>query len=859
MSTGSFDELRRDIEEHIEHETRDNIERGMTPEAARAAALRKFGNPTRVAEETWSVWRVGWLDRLMQDARYALRLLSRNPGFAAVAILTLALGIGMNTAVFTVVNTVLLRPLPYINADRLVWLAEYSERPHFEGVRAPDYFEWKARSRSFENIVPYGYSRPALSIGSETGEVGAIETSDEFLTITAARPEIGRLFTAADRDVLLITHNLWVRRFAGDPDIIGKPVLLDGRPYTICGVLPRSYRFVLPIVGPGPAIREIEAYVPDFLDPQARQTQNLLLTVVAKLRPGVSLSQAAAEMETIQSDVKRHYPKVMFGLLNLRILTMQERLVGDSRRALLVLLAAVAFVLLIACANIANLTMARATSRQREIAIRAAIGAGRGRMITQMLGEGIMLALIGGAAGLLFARLTLAAVIRFGADAVPRLGEASIDFRVLGFTLLVSMATGILFGLGPAISLSRANLAHVLKEGGTALSAGTSRIAVRRFLMAGELAVTMVLLASAGLMIRSFWLMSEHPPGFVPESILTMKAGVSGPSYKAREAQIAYFDRLLDRVSAAPGVSAAGITNVPVRGVIRVEGFQSDDHKLGTTYHSVSAGYFQAMGMRLVAGRWVTDHEASPAVMINESFARAVFGKADPLGHRMITPGPTPGREPVAEIVGVVADMRYEKLDVHPAPETYIPYRQAVYVRSMDVMVRTAGDASAIAGIIRKLIGDLDPTQPVSDVQTVEQALAGSIAPRRFNLLLLGTFAAVALLLAVVGIYGVMGYVVTQRTHEIGVRMALGAPRGDVVRMVVRQGMAIAAVGIAAGFVTARGLTRIMASLLWDIAPTDGPTFAAVSCVLAAAAFMACCLPALRASRVDPLVALRYE
>ena len=856
----SFDELRRDIEEHIEHETGDNIDRGMTPEAARAAALRKFGNRTRVAEDTWSVWHAVWLDRLLQDARYAFRVLVRNPGFAAVAILTLALGIGMNTAVFTVVSAVLLDPLPYPNADRLVWLAEGTASGRFEALRAPDYFEWKARSRSFEKMVPYDYFSAPIDFDSQADQVGGIAASDEFLSITGARPERGRLFTAADRNVILITHKLWLRRFGGDPDIVGKPIVFDGHPFTICGVLPESYHFALPLTGPGPDIREVETYIPEFLEPQPRGRDGRLVSVVGKLRPGIPLSQAAVEMEAIQSEIARQYPKVMSDILKVRILPMQERLVGGSRRALLVLLAAVAFVLLIACANIANLTLARATSRQREIAIRAAIGAGRVRMIVQMLAEGVALALIGGAAGLLLARLTLGAVIRFGSQAVPRLGEAAVDLKVLGFTLLVSMATGILFGLGPAISLSRASLAYVLKEGGSTVSAGASRIAVRRFLMAGELAVTLVLLAGAGLMIRSFWLISAHPRGFAPESILTMKVALAGPSYGGREAQIAYFDRLLNRVGATSGVSAVGITNLPVRGMIDVEGIQFQERETpGTTYHSVSPGYFQAMGMRLVAGRWLTDREPSPVVMINESFARAVFGKADPLGRRMRAPSSSPAESSLATIIGVVADLRYAKLDAQPAPETYVPYRQAIYVRSMDIMVRTAGDPSALAGSVRKLIADLDRTQPVYDVQTLEQALAGSIAPRRFNLLLLGIFAAVALVMAVVGIYGVMGYSVTQRTHEIGVRMALGARRREVVRMVVQQGMAIAGMGIAVGTVAAFGLTHLMGSLLYEIAPTDGPTFAVVCSLLAAAAFLACCLPALRASKVDPVVALRYE
>jgi putative ABC transport system permease protein len=853
----NFDELRRDIEEHVEDETRDNIDRGMTPEVARAAALRKFGNPTRIAEDTWSVWHPVWVDRLLQDARYAWRVLSRNPGFAAVAVLTLALGIGMNTAVITVVNAVLLRSLPYPDADRLVWLSEGGDPARFDAVLAPDYFDWKVRSHSFEKMVPYEYLSAPMDFGSQAERVGAVAASDEFLAVTGARPERGRLFTPSDSDVILITHRLWVRRFGSDADIVGKSVVFGAQPFTVCGVLPESYRFALPMEGPEFDTREVEAYIPEFLEPRAGATDRRVVSVVAKLRPGVRLSQAAAEMQAIQSHI---YPAATSDMKNLRIVPMRERLVGKSRRALLVLLAAVAFVLLIACANIANLTLARATSRQREIAIRAAIGAGRGRVVAQMLAEGILLALIGGAAGLLFARLTLGAVIRLGSHAVPRLSEATIDLRVLGFTLLVSVATGILFGLGPAISLSRANLASVLKKGGFTVSSGPSRIAVRRFLMAGELALTLVLLVGAGLMIRSFWRMSDHPTGFAPESIVTMEVALSGPSYRSRESSIDYFDRLLSRVSTAPGVSAVGITNVPVRSIVKVEGIQFREQQTPrTTYHSVSAGYFRAMGMRLVAGRWLTDREPSPAVMINESFARAVFGKADPLGRRIMVPSLSPAHMSLATIVGVVADLRYAKLDAQPAPETYVPYSQAIYVRSMDIMVRTAGDASAVAGTIRNLVADLDRTQPVYDVQTVEQALANSIAPRRFNLLLLGIFAAVALVLAVVGIYGVMGYAVTQRTHEIGVRMALGARRGEVVRMVVRQGMAIAAAGIAVGVVAALGLTRVMGSLLYEIGPTDGLTFGMVCSVLVAAAFLACCLPALRASKVDPSVALRYE
>jgi predicted permease len=439
----SFDELRRDLEEHVAIETRDNIERGMTPEAARAAALRKFGNVTRIAEDTWSVWRWMWLDRLLQDARYAWRALGRNPAFAAVAILTLALGIGMNTAVFSVVNAVLLRPLPYPDAGRLVWVAEYNERFKFEAVPAADYFDWKARARSFESLTPYTYFNAPLGFGAEADQVGSVAAPAEFLKITGARPLIGRLFTESDRNVILLSHNLYARRFGSDPNVVGRPVTYNGRPFTVCGVLPESYRFALPLEFPGLDIREIEAYIPEDL-PSASQVRRggpmAIFSVVGKLLPGVRMSQASAELESIQAEIVRQ-PSPMVNMFKVRVMPLGERLVGGSRRALAVLLGAVAFVLLIACANIANLMLSRATSRQREIAIRAAIGAGRGRMIAQLLAEGILLSLAGGAAGLLLARVALQAMVRVWSHAVPRLGETTLDGRVLGFTLLVSIAT----------------------------------------------------------------------------------------------------------------------------------------------------------------------------------------------------------------------------------------------------------------------------------------------------------------------------------------------------------------------------------------------------------------------------------
>lgn len=865
------EDLARDIQEHIAMATRENIERGLAPDEARLAALRKFGSVARATEETYAVWHWMALERLRQDVRYALRGLRRNPAFAAVAVFTLALGIGMNTAVFSVVNAVLLRPLPYPDASRLVWLAEYHPRFKMEAVAGPDYFDWKERAHSFDKMACYGYGGKTLGTGADSDQVGMANVSEDFLSMAGARPEVGRLFGPGDRSALLLSHRLFVRKFGGDPAVIGKTVTVDSRPFVIIGVLPEGFRFAVPTDLPGADSRDVEAYIPDSTtrEGQVRGQRMSILHVIGRLKPGIPVSAAAAEIGAIQAGIANEDRSGFYKGVQLRVLPLQERLVGGARRALVVLLAAVGLVLLIACVNIANLLLARATTRQREIAIRAAIGAGRGRMIAQLMAEGVVLAFAGGAAGLLVSRLALGAMVRMGAHAVPRLGETSIDLRVLGFTLVLSCLTGILFGMGPALSLSRASLADVLKDGGRSLSGGAPALSARRLLMAGELALAVVLLIGAGLLVRSFWRMNAHPAGFAPERIATMKVSLAGPAYRERPAQLAYFDDVLHRVTGAPGIAAAGLSNTGLRGFIEVEGIQFPPNQAPQTiFHTVSSGYFRVMGTRLIAGRWLTDAETGPVVMINEAFARRVFGNANPLGRRFRTgsagmnineSGASMPRNVMAEIVGVVADLRSTQLDAEPGPEAYIPYRESTSLRAMDVMLRAAGDPFAAAASARKLVAAIDPSQPVYDVQTLEQVLSDSVAPRRFNLMLLGVFALAALVLAVVGIYGVMSYAVTQRNHEIGVRMALGAGKSEVIRLVVRQGMVVAGAGMAVGIGAALALTRLMRSMLYEVSPEDPWTFGTVCAILAAAVLAASWLPARRAAAVDPTVALRYE
>jgi putative ABC transport system permease protein len=855
-------DIERDIQEHIEIETRDNIERGMSPEEARFAALRKFGNVARIQEETRAVWTWTRLDQVLQDVRYALRTLRRNPGFAAVAVLTLALGIGMNTAVFSVVNAVLLRPVPYPNPERLVWIANYNERFKMEAVAGPDFLDWRAQAQSFESMTAYSSGDATVFAGESSQQARVAATTPGFWKITAVRPALGRLFGPDDRDVMVLTDSLFDRQFHRDPSVVGKPVTLAGRAVTVIGVLPRSFRFVFPATAlPGTTPKEIEAFRPGDWTPanQVRGRNMAILYVIGKLKPGIPLEHGFAEIKTIQARIASANPQGFYDVVQLRVIPLGEKLVGNARGALLVLLAAVAFVLLIACANIANLLLARATVRQKEIAIRAAVGAGRARLLRQFLFEGIALALLGGVAGLVLARWAVALLIRLGPLALPRLTETSIDGRVLAFTFALAVAAAILFGLGPALASSQARLHEVLKDAARTVSSGAAVLRGRGLLAASEIALALVLLTGAGLMMKSLWRLNAHPPGFEPEHVLALRVSLSGPAYRQPEAQTAYMEQLLARIQGVPGVQAVGIASPPLWGTIDVENappFPPGQAPM-TNYNTLSAGYARALGMTLLKGRWMTDTETSDVVLINDTLARRVFGNENPIGKRIRIPHGTP--PPIAAIVGVVGDLKYSKLDADPGLEVYIPYRQSPSLRTVDVAVRASGDPISLAPAVRKLISGIDPTQPVFDMKTMDQALSESIAPRRFNLLLLGIFAGTAVLLALVGIYGVMSYAVTQRTHEIGVRMALGARQSEVVGMVVRQGMTVALAGIAAGLAAAYGLTRLIATLLYDVKPNDPATFVAVSIILAAAALLACSLPARRAARVDPIVALRYE
>jgi putative ABC transport system permease protein len=643
--------------------------------------------------------------------------------------------------------------------------------------------------------------------------------------------------------------------------------MFDGAHVTIAGILRKDFRFELV---PPPRrdadatdATDVDAYVPLEAAPQdTARSRGRTVSVVAKLKPNVTSEQARQELEIIRARIAQDSP---LDKMPLQVVPLRERLVGQVRLALWVLLGAVTFVLLIACATVANLLLARASVRRKEIAIRASLGAGRSRVLRQFLTESLVLALLGGAIGLIAVRWCLTILVHVVPRAVPRLADVDVDGQVVGFAVLTSVATVVIFGLVPALSIWKTDVQDAMREGTRTASAGAGSLRIRTLLVAAELAIAVVLLIGGGLMVKSFWRMSAHPPGFHPESILIMKVPLSGPQYSEAQPRHAYADELLRRVQPIPGVQAAGVMpHYPIHTGLDVKGRQWQPQAgipIPTALNATSAGYARAMGLRVVRGRWLAESEPTAVVVVNESLARREFGDQDPVGMQLSVQAiaPNPKVPFYVPVVGVVSDVKHSKLDTPAEPEVYVPYVHVPIGSGIALVVRTAGDPLAIVPTIRRVMADLDPAQPAYDVQTLEDALAESVAPRRFNAFLLNAFALTALVLAVIGIYGVIAYSVAQRTREIGLRMALGAQRRDVVGTVVRQGMQLALAGIIVGLAAGAGLSRLMVSLLYDVEPVDPQIFGFVAALLAVAALVACSAPAARAACVDPLDALRHE
>ena len=861
----SAQDIREELEAHI-------AMRSDHDQSDEAAARRRLGNRLQIQENVRAVWLSVWLDQLLQDLRYGVRTFRLNAGFTTVVVLTLAVAIGMNTAVFSIANAVLLRPLTYADPERWLWVSNYNSHFNAEMVSAPDYLDWRSQARSFEDLVAYEYQDSALAGASEAARLRVVDISPSFWRLSGTRVALGSFPGPQDDKALLISSKLFEQRFHSDPGVIGRTITLDLRPYTIAGVLAPDFRFLLPTEARGIEPKEADAYLPLILDASDadRNKPSGIVNSVGKLKPGASQAQAQAELEVIQERVKQQNPALNYDGVQLRVTPLQEKLVGGFRRMIEILSAAAALVLLIACANIVSLLLARTTVRDREIAIRAAVGAGRMRVMRQFLAETILLAAGGGALGLLLAHWTIAAIARLNPYAIPRLGEASIDSFVLLFSVLICAGAAIVFALSPVLSFGKLDLHDALKAGGRTHTATSARLRTRGFLVAAQLALAMILLAGAGLMVKSFLRMNSYPDGFAPDRTLLLTAELVGPAYDGEQRQELeetparrnYVRELLQRLQSVPGIESAGITNSYLFGVVHVEGDPPPaPGQLPplVSWNAASADYARAVGMQLLKGRWVSDSETEPVIAINEAFAHRVFGDRDPLGKRIESPGRTPDAKRVATVVGIVSDVKLSKLDQEPGPIAFVPYTQASFLSFLTVTIRTAGDPASLAPAVRKLIADLDPGVPAYDVKTLETALSDSIAPRQLNLFLLGAFAGASLLLAVIGIYGVIAYSVAQRTNEIGIRMALGARREEVAGLVVRQGLLIAMGGIVVGVAAAYWLTRLMTSLLYDVKPNDPATFTVVTLTLIAAALASCCLPALRAARIDPVTALRAE
>jgi putative ABC transport system permease protein len=820
------------------------------------------------------------MQTLLQDFRFGVRMLLKNPGFTLIAALTLALGIGANTAIFSVVNAVLLRPLPYSEPDRLVFI--YNTK--IKMLMDAEFLRLRDEARSMERVSLYAPTTYTLTGMGEPERISSGTASGDFFTVLGAQMALGRTFRLEEEpqgqdNAVVLSHDFWRRKFSANPGVIGQSLTLDGRSYTIVGVLPQGFKSPLELQ----IDKAVELWTPPGYYPPSPCCSHGL-NVIGRLREGQTLEQAQAETKAIIAGVMKDYPDgyPKDGSKQTLLKPLTAEIVGNLRPALWTLLAAVVFVLLIACANVANLQLGRGEMRVSEIAIRTALGASRSRVIRQLLVESLLLAVIGGGLGLLLALWGLDLLPALGAEKIPRLQEVALDASVLGFTLAASLLTGIIFGLAPAFQAVKFDLHTSLKEGGRASASPKGRRRLRNALVVTEVALSLMLLAGAGLLIRSFWRLQQVDTGFMTERLLTMRLFPPESNYPDDLRVAAFYEDLLQRVRSLPGVKdAAAASDVPIGGrnggtVIQVEGGSSEpdfdlDFRRGAEFRVVSPSYFRTMGIRLLHGRFLedSDHDrARPVVVINENLARAYWPNEDPIGRRFRLLDAPPGHAKTVflTVVGVVADAKNDGLTEAAANEAYVPMRQRTvavagmgFARQMSLAVRTSVEPMNLTNAIRRQVWAIDRSVPVTETRTMEQILATVTSQPRFNTILLGIFAAVALTLAGVGIYGVLSYSVTQRTREIGIRIALGARRGDVLKLVVKQGMLLALLGVAVGLAASFALTRLMTGLLYEVSATDPATFTLIAVILTLVAFTACHLPARRATKVDPMVALRCE
>jgi putative ABC transport system permease protein len=807
------------------------------------------------------------MNTLWQDLRYGMRLLAKQPGFTAIALITLALGIGANTAIFSLVNAVLLRPLPFPDSERLVTVWEDASVIGFpRGEAAPaNYVDWKAQQSVFEDMAALSWRSLSLTGDGEPERVSAYGVTSNLFPLLGVQPALGRNFLPEEEspgasNVAILSHALWQRRYGGDHAVIGRDITLNGRNHTVIGVMPSSFQFLESYIG---------LWVPAaFSQEELAERDSHYLIVVGRIKSGVTIEQARADIGTITERISRDHPNEA-EFLRSDVVPLHELLAGRARRPLMMLLVAVGFVLLIACANIASLLLSRAASRRREMAVRTALGANRARVVRQLLTESVLLAGAGGAAGLLFSLWSFTLLKQLIPEGMLLTARLEIDLPVLVFTLVVSLITGMVFGLAPAMQASKVDLNQALKEGGGRAGAGAAGNRLRGAFVVAEVALALVLLVGAGLLIQTVFHLHDQYSGFEPDKLLTMRTVLPTNKYDEHPKRVAFYDQVLERISALPGVvSVAYTTSVPLEWKGGANGFTIEGRQIepgvftNAIHRQISPDYFRTMGIRLRQGRYFDerdDKQSVPVVIINETMARQFWPGEDPLGKRIKF-----GMEgaPWITIVGIVDDVRQMGMDVAVKAEMYLPYKQVTthqFYTPRDLAIRSAGDPLDLVAAVREEIRAVDPDQPVSNIATMEEVLSEEAAPRSLGMILVSAFAALALLLSSLGIYGVLSFFVSQQTSEIGIRLALGAQPRDILARVVKKGMSWALLGIGIGSLAAFALTRLMASLLFGVSATDPATFGLVVLLLVAVALLACYLPAQRAMRVDPMVALRYE
>ena len=868
----------RDMDEemraHIEMRERELRESGAPTAQAYTDARKHFGNALALREASHESWGWSWLEHLTQDLRFAFRVLRKSPGFTAVAILTLALGIGANSAIFSIINAIFLRPLPYPKASQIYLVARTGNAFGGESISPAIFSAWRQRQEKIFahlTLVQGLGESTTLMVSGEAENVPSMTISTDFLAMVGIHPILGRDFVTEEGrvggpNVVMLSDSLWRERFGADPHIVGRNLTLNSRSYTVVGVLPPG--FTDPTFSPTRAQLWFPAQVPAT----SSDPSNGGRLCFGALKPGVSVAEAEAALTPALSDLRREFPKMFRPNERAHLIPLREMLNQWAGTTMLLIFGAVGLVLLIACVNVANLTLARSATRQREMAVRTVIGASRGRIVRQLLTESILLAVLGGVLGIAACYASFQFVVTLVPANLPHVGAFGIDARVLLFAFALSIATGIAFGLVPALGASRVDLSGSLKESGA--QAGARAIGgLRRFLAASEIAISLVLLIGAALALESLARLTMVKPGFDTQNVLTFAVSLPDQKYDTAAKRTAFFDQAISRVSAIPGVEQAAIIDtLPLREgsdiLFSIEGGTAvapAGQPLDAEIRIVSPDYFRALRIPLISGREFTaadNASGAPVVVINQTMARMFWPGKDPIGQQIWIGkpmGPAQSEPAPRRVIGIVGDVRESTLEDMPGQGMFIPYTQTKWNDSASFLLRTRAAAALSLPEIRSALHDVDPGEPLTQVESMEQVVSGSLNDWRFHAILLGIFGALAVVIAAVGVYGVISYSIAQRTHEIGIRLALGAQRRDVLRLVLSQGACLALAGIVVGMLAAIGLTRLMASLLYGVAPTDPVTFIAVAILLLIVALIACYLPARRAMRVDPMVALRYE